>query len=661
MSYIEERYGKPERYSEECETLNRLRQDMRGAGKDFTVARDLLYRYYGQLELLDLRFPVEERKVRVSFTWYDAFTQKSTSQFSLAFEKASIIFNISALHSCYAAAQDRVPQPDTGIKTAYHHFQAAAGMFTYINENFLHAPSMDLSRDCVNTLINIMLAQAQEVFLEKQIHDNGKAKTMAKLANHAGMLYHQATEGCQQNAQKGVFDKSWTAMCYTKQLLMDSKAQFFQAREDGENAKPDYGMEIARLQLAKIIAQEAVQAARKFPKPSQSSNIPPETGAILVKITKHHLEEVSRRLEEADYVNNHAYHYPVPAEASLPHIAKMPAAKPIPVQDLYAAQDISRIIGPDIFQKIVPLEVTRSASLYDEEKAKLVRAETEKVDQANGELIGALDYLKLPQSLKLLKGGYEDTLECADELREWCAEMAEKQESLEARFQELKTNKKKIIEVLDSSTKALDQEEAVCEKMRTKYQAEWTQQPSTRLTQTLRADIRSYREAVDAAVQSDNQLFTQYKTTQEEISGMRSAGERADQGAVDILWNTKAKEVTRARPASNGKSQNAESLVDVDHGIGGPTVLEQIERVEELLKRLNMLKKERVQVLKDLREKVCPHPEQPFDMEEDRTDSGRFITMIYPMSSSSTERRRRTMNRSYLRASWRSSGRIRTD
>lgn len=42
---------------------------MRGAGKDSASGRDLLYRYYGQLELLDLRFPVEERGVRVSFTW----------------------------------------------------------------------------------------------------------------------------------------------------------------------------------------------------------------------------------------------------------------------------------------------------------------------------------------------------------------------------------------------------------------------------------------------------------------------------------------------------------------------------------------------------------------------------------------------------------------
>lgn len=69
-AYIRNNYGDdPERYNEECNTLNRLRQDMRGAGRDTAAGRDLLYRYYGQLELLDLRFPVEENHVKILFTW----------------------------------------------------------------------------------------------------------------------------------------------------------------------------------------------------------------------------------------------------------------------------------------------------------------------------------------------------------------------------------------------------------------------------------------------------------------------------------------------------------------------------------------------------------------------------------------------------------------
>jgi hypothetical protein len=87
----------------------------------------------------------------------------------------------------------------------------------------------------------------------------------------------------------------------------------------------------------------------------------------------------------------------------------MPAAKAIPVSELYQGQDIQRIIGPDIFQKIVPLAVTESASLYDEEKAKLIRAESERVEVANDEMAASLDYLKLPDSLDVIRGGMQDT------------------------------------------------------------------------------------------------------------------------------------------------------------------------------------------------------------------------------------------------------------
>lgn len=150
---------------------------------------------------------------------FDAFTHKATSQYSLAFEKASIIFNISAVLSCHAAQQTR--SEESGLKTAYHSFQASAGMFTYINENFLHAPSTDLSRETVKTLIQIMLAQGQEVFLEKQIADGKKVGLLAKLASQASHLYTHAIEGTQDNVSRAVFDKIWLLVVQVRRLPPD--------------------------------------------------------------------------------------------------------------------------------------------------------------------------------------------------------------------------------------------------------------------------------------------------------------------------------------------------------------------------------------------------------------------------------------------------------
>lgn len=384
-----------------------------------------------------------------------------------------------------------------------------------------------------------------------------------------------------------------------KQNFMDSLSQHLQALADSENG--NYGLAIARLHLAEDLAEGALRTSRSFPNsPSTTSNLSQDTGPALVQITKRHLSQLQEKLTELIKDNDFIYHQNVPAETSIPIIPKMPAAKAIPVQELYAGSDINRIIGPDIFQKIVPMSVTESASLYDEEKAKVVRAETEKCDLANAEMVAALDYLKLPGSLKLLKGGFENEIEVDDEFRIWCDDIAEKPETLEGRFAGLKRDKKKIVEVLDRSWKALDQEESVCEKMRSKYFDDWTQQPSSRLTQTLRGDIRSYREAVDAAVGSDNQLFGQYRSVRDDIEEMRSSGQRAEEGMVDSLWMSKAGALSNGFAGDRG----GETLLDVDEGETGVTVLDQIERVEELLKKLNMIKRERAQVLKDLKEKV---------------------------------------------------------
>ncbi|EKG15575.1 hypothetical protein MPH_07241 [Macrophomina phaseolina MS6] len=595
--YIRQTYGDdPERYSEECATLNRLRQDMRGAGKDSAAGRDLLYRYYGQLELLDLRFPVDENHIKISFTWYDAFTHKPTSQYSLAYEKASIIFNISAVLSCHAAHQNR--HEDVGLKTAYHSFQASAGMFTYINENFLHAPSTDLSRDTVKTLIAIMLAQGQEVFLEKQIEDGKKVGMLAKLASQAAYLYTQAAEGVQDNVTRGIFEKVWLLVVQIKANYMASLAQYYQALADNDaNA---HGVAICRLHAAEQQAKDANRIASAFPNSvPASSNLSSETGGFLVDMTKRHLVNIQERIEEFTKDNDFIYHQPVPSEASLSPIPKLPAAKAIPVSELYQGQDIQRIIGPDIFQKIVPISVTEQASLYDEEKAKLIRAEAERVETANDEMAASLDYLKLPDSLNILKGGMDQEMAVDDDFQKWCEELAGHAPFTTA-FDQLSTEKSAITATLDSASKQLDMEESVCEKMRSKYGADWTQQPSARLTATLRSDIKNYKNAIEEASISDAALYSTFRQYESDFDEMRSAGETDE---ADVLYQRAMIKAGAARGKGRGSPGAEGNLLDDDFE-GGPSVAEQIAAVEELLRKLNLIKRERQQVLKDLKEKV---------------------------------------------------------
>ncbi|RYZ13936.1 MAG: hypothetical protein EOO70_08130, partial [Myxococcaceae bacterium] len=58
--------------------------------------------------------------------------------------------------------------------------------------------------------------------------------------------------------------------------------------------------------------------------------------------------------------------------------------------------EMGKLIGPDIFAKLVPMAVHQAASIYSEEKAQLVRKVVEKVDMNEGEVRAGLDHLGFP-------------------------------------------------------------------------------------------------------------------------------------------------------------------------------------------------------------------------------------------------------------------------
>lgn len=180
------------------------------------TARDLLYKYFGQLELLELRFS----EIRVTFPWRDAFTSKLTTQSSIAFEKASILFQIASVHSSLAQSQSR-SDPE-GIKRSFYYFRSCAGMLTYINDNFLHAPSTDLSREVVKFLVNVILAQATEVFFEKCTEEKKGSALVAKIGSQAAGMYVGLCEQVKEFMGKGIFDKNWVTLIQVGQLQLFS-------------------------------------------------------------------------------------------------------------------------------------------------------------------------------------------------------------------------------------------------------------------------------------------------------------------------------------------------------------------------------------------------------------------------------------------------------
>lgn len=383
---------------------------------------------------------------------------------------------------------------------------------------------------------------------------------------------------------------------------MHAVAQYYQALADNDaNA---HGQSIARLQLAEKLTKESSKVANTFPSvPPPDSQLSSETSSILIDMHKKHLAEIQAKIPEFIKDNDFIYHQSIPTESSLAPVLKLPAAKPILVSELYAGQDMQRIIGPDIFQRIVPMAVTESASLYDEEKAKLVRAEAERVEVADSELATGLDYLKLPSSLNVIKDGFGKEMGVDEEFHRWCAEVARNMPT-EKTLQDLFSKKEAIINSLSQSSRQLDVEESTCEKMRAKYGSEWVQQPSSRLTSTLRQDITKCRMTIHEASTSDNSIQAVFHQHEADFDEMRSAGE-ADE--ADVLYQRAMIKAGAGRGKSNQdllSSGDGGNLIDEDFEDGSTSLTDQISNIEEMLRKLTLIKRERAQVLKDLKEKV---------------------------------------------------------
>ena len=132
--------------------------------------RPPLQMLYGQLELLELCFS----EFRVNFLWNDASISKLITQTFTAYEKASILFQVAVTHSAIATSQSR--SDAEGLKRAFYYFKTCAGLLSYMNENFLHVPSTDLSTEVVKFFIGPVLAQATEAFQENTTDEKKAAR-----------------------------------------------------------------------------------------------------------------------------------------------------------------------------------------------------------------------------------------------------------------------------------------------------------------------------------------------------------------------------------------------------------------------------------------------------------------------------------------------------
>jgi tyrosine-protein phosphatase non-receptor type 23 len=368
-------------------------------------------------------------------------------------------------------------------------------------------------------------------------------------------------------------------------------------------------------------------------------------------MTKTHLAMVTEARARAKKDNDIVYNEVVPSESSLPPIDKgKPVADPIPIHDVYATPDVQKIVGPDLFAKLVPLSVHESASLYSEEKAKLVRSEVERVELADEELASALEYMGLPASLARFQSGAAAQASLVDpgpQVRGWSDELRSAESSpagrvtdLFSRVQQLKT---RASTTLDRLSTRLDDESRACETARAKYGHLWEQPPSSAVpaSRSFRQDVKAHRESLEAAERSDAQARALWEGVQRDVSALVAPS------SEEVLERRFAEAVAAAGAGGGGGA----SLLDVDEEQGDAEEREtkgRVEEVKEALVRLGKIKKERGEVLRDLKEKVrflslsflscslpCFFP--PLAVADSHPDAtNRFKRTTSPTSSSST-------------------------
>ncbi|XP_031627706.1 rhophilin-2-A [Contarinia nasturtii] len=153
----------PNVYADAIRDITETRESARTPSRDANGI-NLIFRYYNLLYYVERRFFPYDRN-GVYFEWYDSLTGIPSSQRTVAFEKACILFNLAGVYTQIATKQDR--STEKGLDIAVDNFLRAAGIFKHICETFTNAPSIDLKPQFLEILVALMLAQARECLYEK--------------------------------------------------------------------------------------------------------------------------------------------------------------------------------------------------------------------------------------------------------------------------------------------------------------------------------------------------------------------------------------------------------------------------------------------------------------------------------------------------------------
>ncbi|XP_025890778.1 programmed cell death 6-interacting protein isoform X1 [Nothoprocta perdicaria] len=555
--FIQQSYPSGEAQAEHCraaEELSKLRKSALGRPLDkHDSSLETLLRYYDQLCSIEPKFPFSENQICVTFTWKDAFDKGSLfggsvklALASLGYEKTCVLFNCGALASQIAAEQNL--DNDEGLKAAAKHYQFASGAFQHIKDTVLSAlnrePTVDISPDTVGTLSLIMLAQAQEVFFLKATRDKMKDGIIAKLANQAADYYGDAYKQCQykDTLPKYFYFQEVFPVLAAKHCIMQANAEYHQSILAKQQKK--FGEEIGRLQHAADLVKTVASRYDEY---------------INVKDL---VDKINRALTAAKKDNDFIYHDRVPDLKDLEPIGKASLVKSTPVV-VPLSQKFT-----DLFEKMVPLEVQQSVSVYNQRRADLVNRLIAQMREATNLANGVLASLNLPAAIEDVSGDSvpQSILNKSKSVIEQGGV-----QTIDQLIKDLPELLQRNREILDESLRLLDEEETTDNDLKTKFKERWQRTPSSELYKPLRAEGANFHNILNKAVHADGLVKERYQSHRDTIA----------------LLCKPEPELNAAIPSANpAKTLQGSEVVNV---------------LRSLLANLDEVKKEREQLENDLK------------------------------------------------------------
>lgn len=248
-----------------------------------------------------------------------------------------------------------------GMKSACNYFCQAAGVISHLKTEIIPElrtlPPEDMDTMTLESLQQLLLAQAQECFWAKAAKDGLKDGLVAKLAAKVSDFYDQAAEF---GTKSDTISTEWIHHMTAKHHHFAGAAQYRASRECLE--KQNYGEEVARLRDSLTCVNEALKEARWINK-------------IVLADLNGLKSRVTEELKRAEKDNDVIYLIPVPPKSELKILGRAGMATPrIPteVSDPMTTLGDRGIFGQPLFAKLVPYAVHIAVSIYEQRRDRLV-------------------------------------------------------------------------------------------------------------------------------------------------------------------------------------------------------------------------------------------------------------------------------------------------